>query len=158
MSDLAWASVAGGFGGALATGLLYIGKTWFEARVTASVSAEYERKLELYRRDLDRKQKIELVSDLLAEWIRIPKGEALDREHRTRLNKLSFQATLWLPADLVVELGKTLRYEQGAKSIFDLMILARHALSEDSSLSASHITYWKPDLEKKGDPVLAAPP
>lgn len=140
------------FGGLVAVFLL---RVWLVARITNSIKSEYDRQLEVYKRTLDRKQKIELVSELLAEWIKHPKGEVIPKEQRTKLNKLSFQATLWLPTELAVELSKALQNQLGAKSIFEILLLARKLLLEDNSLSVDSVTFWKPELEQQGDPVLA---
>ncbi len=46
---------------------IFLLRTWLSARITNSIKSEYDRQLEVYKRELDRKQKIELVSELLAE-------------------------------------------------------------------------------------------
>jgi len=138
-------------GGIVAVFLL---RTWLAARITNSIKSEYDRQLEVYKRELDRKQKIELVSELLAEWIKHPKGEPVPKEQRTKLNKLSFQASLWLPKELAVELNKALQIRPDAKSIFEILLLARKQLLGDDSLTTDSVTFWKPELEQQGDPVL----
>ena len=54
---------------------IFLLKTWLTKRITYSIKSEYDRQLEVYKRELDRKQKIELISELLAEWIKHPKGK-----------------------------------------------------------------------------------
>ena len=133
---------------------IFLLRTWLSARITNSIKSEYDRQLEVYKRGLDRKQKIELVSELLAEWIKHPKGEPIPKDQRTKLNKLSFQTSLWLPTELAVELNKVLQLRDNAKSIFEILLLARKLLLEDESLPIDLITFWKPEIEQHGDPVI----
>jgi len=150
MMDLLSIIVGGGIGGVF---VVFLSKTWIEARVTNSIKHEYDQKLEEYRRELDQRQKVELVSDLLAEWIKIPNGEPLPHEVRTVLNRLSFKAILWLPADLAIELSKTMQLKSGSKSIFEIVLLARKVLTGDRSLTPGDVTFWKAELEKKENPI-----
>lgn len=140
--------------GVAAIVLAFLGRTWIVARVKASIEHEYKKQFELFQRDLDRKQKIELVAELVAEYMKTPQGETMPREQRHLLNKLSFQATLWLPAELAIELSKRLQNQKDAKSPFDLILLARRLLSEDTTLGPEHVTFWSPELEQRGDPVI----
>lgn len=126
---------------------IFLLKTWLTARITNSIKSEYDRQLEVYKRELDRKQKIELVSELLAEWIKHPKGEPIPKDQRTKLNKLSFQASLWLPTELAIEVNKALQLRKDAKSIFEILLLARKLLLDDETLPIDLTTFWEPGLE-----------
>jgi hypothetical protein len=151
MPEWLLAVLAGAVGGSV---VAFLAKTWIQARLVASIKHEYDQHLERYKRELDKRQKIELVAELFAEWIAVPKGEVVPKERRTRMNQLSFAAAIWLPSDLVVEMGNTLQAKPGAKSYFDVLLLARKELAEDESLKAENITFWGADLEKKGQPVI----
>jgi hypothetical protein len=145
-------------GGATAGGVIvFLLKAWIEARVKSSIEHEYSQKLEVFRRELDQKQKVELMSELLAEWIAIPRGEPIPREKRTLLNRLSFQAALWLPPELAIELSKTIQLQPNAKSIFEIILLGRKVLTGDESLTPAHVTFWNANVEKKGDPLFYKP-
>ena len=120
--------------------LILILKNWFITRLQLSVKAEYDRQTEVYKRDLDRKEKVEMVAELLAEWIQT---ETVTDEQRLILNKLSFKSALWLERDLVVELSKCLQLKPDAKSTFDIVLFARKKLLGVSDLEISDITYWK---------------
>lgn len=135
----------------------FLGRTWIEARLKSSVEHEYKKQFELFQRQLDRKEKIELVAELLAEYIKIPIGETVPREQRHLLNKLSFQATLWLPSDLAIQLSKRLQNQPDAKNPFELILLARQLLTDDAPLGLEHVTHWRAELEQRGDPVLHVP-
>ena len=85
-----------------------------------------------------------------------PQREAIPKDQRTKLNKLSFQATLWLPTELAIEVGKALQNRQDAKSIFEILLLARKVLLDDETLPIDLTTFWEPRFEEKGDPIIAS--
>jgi len=151
MPDWLLSVLAGGAGGSVAA---FLAKTWIQARVAASIKHEYDQHLERYKRELDKRQKVELVAELFAEWIAVPFGELVPKDRRTRMNQLSFAAAIWLPSGLVAEMSRTLQLKPGAKSYFDVLLLARKELAGDESLKAENITFWGADLEKKGQPVI----
>ena len=152
VKDVLVALVAGSASGGA---VLLLFRVWIEARLKASIQHEYNERLELFKKQLEERSKIALVADLLSQWISIPKGDPIPKEQRTELNRLSFEATLWLPSDLAVELSKTIQLKAGAKSIFDLLLLARKVLTGDSELQNAHVTYWGHDIESRGQPVIA---
>ncbi|WP_148296206.1 hypothetical protein [Methylophilus sp. OH31] len=147
MEDLIKVLMASTIGGLTSAFLL---KTWITARITHSIKNEYDRQLEVYKRELDRKQKIELVSELLAEWIKYSSYEVMPKDHRTKLNNLSFQACLWLPSDLAKELSKALQLRPEAKTIFEILLLARKLLLDDETLPLDLTTYWGIEFETNG--------
>lgn len=134
--------------------LIFLGKSWIEARLKASIEQEYKKQFEFFKRELDQKQRVELVADLLAEYMKTPYGEPVTREQRTMLNKLSLQASLWLPSELAIELSKRLQNKPDAKTTFDLILIARRELTGDTSITVEHVTLWDMHREQKGDPVL----
>jgi hypothetical protein len=140
--------------GIAAVVIAFLAKSWIEARVKSSIEHEYRKQFELFSRDLDRKDKIELVAHLLAEYMKIPKGEQMPRDQRLLLNKLSFTSTIWFPAALAIEVSKTVQNAANAKSVFELMLMARKELLGDESLTVEHVTVWSTTLETRGDPVL----
>lgn len=137
--------------------VVFMGRKWIEARLKSSIEFEYKKQFEIFQRQLDRHQKVELVAELLAEFIKIPAGEPLPRDHRHLLNKLSFQASLWLPSDLAIQLSKRLQNQPDARSPFELILLARQLLTDDAPLELNDVTYWKAELEQRGDPVFHVP-
>ncbi len=54
--------------------IAFLGRTWIEARLKSSIEHEYKKQFELFQRQLDRKQKIELVAELIAEYLKIPQA------------------------------------------------------------------------------------
>lgn len=132
----------------------YFGRAWLEARLKSSIEHEYKKQFELFQRELDQKQKVELVAELLAEYAKTPYGETVPREQRTLLNKLSFQASLWLPSELAIELGKRLQNKPDGKSPSELILIARRLLIGDTSITIEDITSWGSLTEQRADPIL----
>ncbi len=131
--------------------LILVLKEWAITRLRASIDAEYERRHEDYKRNLYRIEKVELISELLSEWIKIPPDENIPREERTILNKLSFKCSLWLSPDLSKELSKVVQCLPGAKSLFQVLLMARNELIDDANIGAEHITCWDATHETKAD-------
>lgn len=132
----------------------FLGRTWIQARLKASIEHEYKIQFELFQRELNQKQKVELVAELLAEYAKTPYGETVPREQRTLLNKLSFQASLWLPSELAIELGKRLQNKPDAKTPFELILIARRLLIGDASITVADVTWWDPSKEQRADPIF----
>ncbi|MFC7461582.1 hypothetical protein [Hydrogenophaga defluvii] len=144
------------FGAAFGLSLIaFLGRTWIEARVRGSINQQYKTQFELFQRSLNRKEKVAIVAQLLAEYMKTPYGETIEREQRTLLNRLSLEATLWLPSELALEISKRLQNAPDAKTPFELIVLARHHLSEDDSLSVEAVTIWGWDREKSAEPIFA---
>jgi hypothetical protein len=139
--------------------IVFLAKTWIETRLKGSIKHEYDQKLEEFKQALEtsrlEKQKIELVSELIAEWMANPSG-GFSKEYRTRLNRLSFQASLWLPSPLAIELSKRLQNKRDAKTSWELVLFARHLLTGDSSLGVEHVTFWGSEFEKTPSPGAPA--
>ena len=134
--------------------IAFLAKSWIEARIRASIEYEYKRQFSLFERELDRKEKVELVAEVLAEYIKTPLSEPVSRDQRTLLNKLSFKTTLWLPTEVAIELSKRLQNQPDAKTLFDIVLMARRVLIGDDSLSPKDITYWGYDKEQSNPPDL----
>ncbi len=132
-----------------------LGKSWLEARLKASIDHEYKKQFEIFTRELNRKEKVELVAELVAEYMKTPYGEKLDREQRLLLNKLSFKANLWLPGELAKELGKRLQNKKDAKSPFELILVARKLLIGEEGITQDDITWWEPGQETRPPPIVA---
>jgi hypothetical protein len=72
VSELVLSLVAGSAGGAVA---VFLAKAWIEARISASIKHDYDQQLETFKKDLNKREKVELVAELFAEWIAVPPGE-----------------------------------------------------------------------------------
>lgn len=121
----------------------YILRSWLLERLKASIKHEYDlKKLEIERQK-EIRLKGEVVSDLLAQWIR--KNGKLDYHE---LNKLSFQAFLWLPKELAEELSTSLAHKSGAKDLRMLIKKLRtHLQGEDDGFKANDvIVFNEPEI------------
>jgi hypothetical protein len=78
------------------------------------------------------KFKAELIAELLAVWLSNP-------DDLTILNKLSYQAFLWLPDDISLDLSNLLSKAENAKSVPAIVAEVRKHLLGDTSITAQHI-------------------
>lgn len=85
---------------AVVGGIAFFCRKWLLERIKASIKHEYDLKILELESQKEIRLKGEIVSELLAEWIR--KEGFLDYN---LLNKLSFQAYIWLPKDLAEDLS-----------------------------------------------------
>jgi hypothetical protein len=118
----------------LVSAVLYLSRTWIVERLKASIKHEYD----LKNLELDRQKEIrlkgEVVADLLAEWIR--NGGSLDYH---QLNKLSFQAYIWLPKNLAEKLSNSLTRQHGSDDVRKLLKEIRIFLHDhDDGLESKH--------------------
>lgn len=132
--------------------VVFLLRTWVEARIKSSIQHEYNQQFELFKRQLDQKQKVELVSDILAHWIAYPPDVPVSKEHRTTMNRLIFAATLWLPAEHVRKLNAALQHEGSPDELFRMLLLARKELTGDVGLRENELAFMPYELEVSGKP------
>jgi hypothetical protein len=104
----------------------YLLRSWIIERLKASIKHEYDLKMFEVERQREIRLKGEIVADLLAQWIR-KKGKPDYHE----LNRLSFQAFIWLPKNLAEKLSNSLSNEPGSVELRDLIKEIRTYLQED---------------------------
>lgn len=119
---------------------------WVIEKFKASIKHEYDLKMLEVKSQYDLKMlevesqkemrlKGEVVAELLAEWIR--KDGNLDYH---QLNKLCFQAFIWLPKELAEELSDSLSHAEGSKDIRILIKNIRTYLQgKDDGLKAKDV-------------------
>lgn len=120
----------------------YIFRSWILERLKASIKHEYDLKMLEVESQREIRLKGEIVAELLAEWIK--KNGKLDYH---QLNRLSFQAYLWLPKELAEDLSNSLAHKQGSKDVRSLLKEIRTYLQgEDDGLASRHvIVFDEPD-------------
>ena len=109
--------------------LVFVGyslRSWIIERLKASIKHEYDLKMLEVERQREIRLKGEIVSDLLAEWIR-ENGNLNYHE----LNRLSFQAFIWLPKNLAEKLSSLLSHQPGSQDLRDLIKEIRTYLQEE---------------------------
>jgi hypothetical protein len=131
-----------------------IAKPWIEKRIDHSIAHEYAEKLALYQAKIDQQQEIRhraaLMADLLSSWLKT----GTDRDE---LNRLSFEAFLWLPEDIAQDLSKTLAHKPDAPSVRDLIIKTRqHLLGSQDSLVPNNVIVF-PDRVADRSPLEYPP-
>jgi len=118
----------------------FIAKPWIEKRIEHSIAHEYAQKLAVYQARIDQQQEVRqraaLMADLLSSWLKT----GTDRDE---LNRLSFEAFLWLPEEIANDLSNTLAHNPRAPSVRDLIIKTRQHLlgSQDSLISSKVIVF-----------------
>ena len=130
-----WASVAGGaIGSAVGFGVVgLLARNWIAVRLSQSVRHEYDSKLEQLRRDMAIRDRAALVAELIAEWGSNPE----DRKH---LNRLSYEAFLWLPSDIARDLSMCFSKQEGAPTAKEIVGKVRkHLLGSNTSRRARRI-------------------
>lgn len=134
------------FGSLVGTGavgfVVYISRTWLLERLKQSIAHEYAVKLEEWKRAEQIRIKSEAIASLLAEWMSFP-------DEQKTLNKLTFEAYLWLPADILQLLTKTLAHEPTAPNAREILARVRQHLLDDSLLKATDIVIFKEENERK---------
>ncbi|MFC3032552.1 hypothetical protein ACFOEE_08480 [Pseudoalteromonas fenneropenaei] len=121
----------------------YIFRSWIVERLKASIKHEYDLRMLEIESQREVRLKGEIVAELLAEWIK--KNGSHDYH---QLNRLSFQAYLWLPKELAEDLSNSLAHKQGAKDVRLLLKEIRTYLQgEDDGLASWHvIVFDEPDI------------
>lgn len=88
---------------------------WIKSRLENSIKSEYDRFLEDYKFDLKAREQAAKVAEYIALYYE-------NSDNFARMNQLSFELALWLPADIYKSLGKALKKEEGEKNIFQILI------------------------------------
>lgn len=100
---------------------------WFEARLVQSIKHEYDKRMEELRFETRKREQAARVSELLAsEFSADPETE--------RFNRLAWELSLWLPADIVRELTRYLCKDDTAKHPKEILIAIRRLLHGDKDM------------------------
>ena len=106
---------------------------WFKFRLQYSIKNEYDKNLEKFKSELEAKKKAELIAELLSEWLTFPK----EQKH---LNKLTFEAFLWLPDNIAKDLSNLLAHAEDSPNMRDVLLSVRkHLLNKESTLASNDI-------------------
>ena len=135
-------------GTGVAAGLLaWLLSRWAGARIESSIKHEYDRLKIEFEGEHRRRERAQLVAELLAAWMATPLDGGMTSEQRCRINRLSFEATLWLPEEIAAELSKVLQHDPTATNQFELLLRVRSLLSGPHSLTTMNVTQWARDRE-----------
>lgn len=115
--------------------LQFLSTKWLEARLTASITHEYDKKLEDYRGKIKRREQAARVAKLLAMQFN-PNASTAE------FNELAWELSLWLPPDLVRELTSCLCSAPNAKQPKEILIAIRkQLLDKPDDLLAEQIVH-----------------
>ena len=123
--------------------IAYLLRSWIIERLKASIKHEYDLKILEVERQREIRLKGEIVADLLAQWIR--KNGQLDYHE---LNRLSFQAFIWLPKNLAEKLSSSLSHQSGSQDLRVLIKEIRTYLQDnDDGFNANDvIVFNEPEM------------
>jgi len=65
--------------------------------------------------EFKKREQAAMIAALFAEWLDRPKD-------KKTLNRLAWEATLWLPDDIALEVNKRLRNEPDAKNLKEILV------------------------------------
>ena len=116
---------------------------WAKFRLQYSIKNEYDKNLEKFKNELEAKKRAELVAELLSEWL----SYTTEQKH---LNKLTFEAFLWLPDNIAKDLSDLLSHKDGAPNVRDVILSVRkHLLTDDSEITSNDIIIFTQEHKKK---------
>jgi len=106
-------------------------------KITNSIKHNYDKKIEDLKADLSfnikKREASALVAELLAEWVSKP-------EKRTKLNKLLWEASLWLPDNETKELNKLLAHK-GDIHMKEMLVKIRRIIQGcETTVTANDLT------------------
>lgn len=131
----------------LGIGVVFIVPRWASAVITYATKHKYDELIESIKKTnqaLQEQEKIArevrmkaaVISELLAEWVSQPKD-------MKRLRELTFEAFLWLPEDLAVELSKLLTKKPDSIGLRPFLIRVRIYLGVDDGLEEWRIVTFE---------------
>ncbi|KPM13326.1 MULTISPECIES: hypothetical protein [Citromicrobium] len=99
--------------------------------VKGRISHHFDRALEEHRAQLARHDRVSQLAEYLAFAWRMQNMEDMSEDEAERANKMAFELSLWLPADVVAELG---RLHQGG-NFWDAVFRAREWVNPGDPLN-----------------------
>ncbi len=102
-----------------------IATSWLKARFESSIRQVYDKRLEEFRLQFKQREQAAVIAEILAEW-------SSGNYDPKKLNRLIWEASLWLPAATVAELTRQL-----------LVTVRRHIEGKQDAVGASHIVHFK---------------
>lgn len=116
---------------------------WFKVRLQYSIKHEYDKNIEKYKNELESRKKAELIAELLSEWLSFP-------DTQVKLNKLTFEAFLWLPDDIAKDLSNLLAHTKDAPETRDILLkIRKYLLNNNTSIESKEIIIFTQEHIKK---------
>ena len=118
-----------GIAGSVLTFLGLYFKAKIKSLIQYSTKLIFDKQLENYKTEISNKQKAVILAEIFTEWIIYNRKDTEDNS--TKLNKLVWEASIWLPKDILEELNKRLKNDTEAKAVFEIVIEARKLIWQD---------------------------
>jgi hypothetical protein len=121
---------------------------WIKSTLEKSIATKYERILEDYRYNLKVRERAEKIAEYLSLYYE-------DSHNFQKLNQLSWELSLWLPADIYANLSRALlnigpEMDINKKTILDILIDIRRLLLKDpGNLTGANIIVHAKDVGRK---------
>jgi len=121
---------------------------WIKSKLEKSIAAKYDKVLEDYKYNLKVRERAEKVAEYLSLYY-------TDSQNFQRLNQLSWELSLWLPADIYNTLSKAMEnigpgMDVNKKTILDSLIDIRKLLLKDpGNLTTEFIRVHGKDIGRK---------
>jgi len=110
--------------------------SWLKARFESSIGQVYDKRLEEFRLQFKQREQAAVVAELLAEW-------SSGQYDPKRLNRLIWEASLWLPAETVAEISKVVRNSPDARPVKQLLVEVRgHIKGKQDGVGPSQIVHF----------------
>ncbi|HEY7636993.1 MAG TPA: hypothetical protein VH763_15695 [Gemmatimonadales bacterium] len=113
-----------------------IATSWLKARFESSIRQVYDKRLEDFRLQFKQREQAAVIAELLAEW-------SSGQYDPKKLNRLVWEASLWLPAETVTELTKVVRNSPDARPVKQLLVEVRsHIKGKRDGIGPSQIVHF----------------
>jgi hypothetical protein len=125
---------------------------WVKTRLRESIRHEYEKELEEFKFEMRKREQSALVADLFSTWVHVKEDNEeiteSEEERYRKLNRLSFEMSLWLPDQLAIEINNMLQWK--GKGWAELLIECRKVIqnTETTELQPGNITYFNTKSRK----------
>ncbi|MFZ5519938.1 MAG: hypothetical protein ACOZD0_01905 [Pseudomonadota bacterium] len=111
---------------------------WIQIRLRASIKHEYDKKLEEFKREHERREKAAVIAEFMAEWTHIKDSDT------KKLNQLLWELTLYLPSHLVKDINAMSTKAPGAKTPSQVLVAVRSYLLNDADrITEDDVTHFK---------------
>jgi hypothetical protein len=113
-----------------------IATSWLKARFESSIRQVYDKRLEEYRRQFKQREQAAVIAEILAEW-------SSGNYDPKKLNRLIWEASLWLPAETVTDLSRLVRKSPDPRAVKQLLVEVRgHIKGKQDAVGTSHIVHF----------------
>ena len=128
--------------------IVFLLKNWILKKIQYAVKFEYDKKIEEFKDENAKRSKANLIAELLSEWISLP-------TEQKRLNKLTFEAFLWLPKPIASKLSRLLANKPDSPSTREIINDVRNYLLQDKQQINENeiIVFTRENMKKKAEKI-----